>query len=216
MANCSAPPELREKVLLQTAACYEAAREDFASKGRINQSIDMLERSIALYRQLPDNNTDLLANAYANLAGSHGLNHNEQMAVETGKKALAIRQAAKPDDPRLANNYQQVISDLMMLDDTASMRQYLLEWESLHRRLGAKAYLQARLNLANAWAFYFDLKGDLKQAVRVIEDTLARYGGQIGPKAVLSGLPNSGWQGSMPTSGRSINHCTMRKKMSRF
>ena len=187
MANCSAPPELREKVLLQTAACYEAAREDFASKGRINQSIDMLERSIALYRQLPDNNTDLLANAYANLAGSHGLNHNEQMAVETGKKALAIRQAAQPGDPRLANNYQQVISDLMMLDDTAAMRQYLLEWESLHRRLGAKAYLQARLNLANAWAFYFDLKGDLKQAVRVIEDTLARYGEQIRAKGGFVG-----------------------------
>ncbi len=187
MADCSAHPELREKLLLQTAACYEAAREDFASKGQINQSIDMLERSIALYRQLPDNNSDLLANAYTNLAGSHGLNHNEQMAVETGKKALAIRQAAKPDDPRLANNYRQVISDLMMLDDTAAMRQYLLEWESLHRRLGAKTYLQARLNLADAWAFYFDLKGDPKQAVRVIEDTLARYGEQIRTKGGFVG-----------------------------
>jgi CHAT domain-containing protein len=176
LARCTLDAPFAAGACLQIASCYEAASADYFRKGMINQHIDMLERSVATILQAPGTHTERLAKAYTDLALAHGLNHNEKLAVEMGQKALEIRQNARPDDPKLALNYQQLISELNMLDDTASMHHYLQEWEALHRKLGKKTPLQYRLNLANSWAFYYDHKDMPERMIQVMEDTLAAYG----------------------------------------
>lgn len=189
LAACpDADVAFRGEVFRQVAECYHTAAGEYLYRGMINQSIDMSERCIALYRQMPDNNADLLADAYMELANANALNDNRKIAIEQAVTGLRIRQIAYPASPKIIRHYDQIVGNYLALDDTKGARIYLEEWEALHRRLGSKAPMQARINLANNWALYYYAENNLNKAIRVLEDTLALYGEALRAKGGLVGV----------------------------
>jgi len=188
ISNCSAAPELQETVFLQTDACFQSAAFDFLQRGLFNQSIDMSERSIALHRQMPGPNPDRLAKAYLTLASAQHLNGNPKLAIESSLKGLKITQTFNPLSLKIPSHYDQLATIHFALNDTAGARIFLQEWDAFHRLLGKKATMQARINLANYWSMYHELKGELRQGIRILEDTLNQYGESLRAKGGFLGI----------------------------
>ncbi|MFN0212839.1 MAG: CHAT domain-containing protein [Saprospiraceae bacterium] len=174
--NCSENSKHRESVLLQADACYQALAVDYLQRSLFNLSIDMSERSIALHRQMTDKYPDRLAKAYLNLGSAQNLNGNPKLAIEFSTKGLNIRHAANPKDLKIAAHYDQLASFNLALNDTVNVRLSLQKWDDFHYLLGNRASLQAKVNLANYWSMYYELKGILPLAIKILEDTLSRYG----------------------------------------
>lgn len=188
IANCSPDSALRETVFLQADECYRTVATDFLQRGLFNRAIDMAERSVALHRQMSDRHTDRLAKAYLIIGSAQHLNGNKKISLESAVKGLKIRQAANPLDLKIAAHYDQIVTNYFALNDTTNARVCLQEWDAFHRRLGSKATLQARVNLANYWSMYHELKGELRQGIQVLEDTLARYGEKLRSKGGFMGI----------------------------
>ncbi|MEO6038816.1 MAG: hypothetical protein ABIQ93_10415, partial [Saprospiraceae bacterium] len=192
LAACTdADAVFREAIIGQAADCYHRAADEFVYRGMLNRGIDMGERSIALYRQLPENG-DLLATAYLELAQTYAQNDNRKIALEQAINGLKTRQAANPLSSKIASHYDQIVGIYLGMDDLEGALAYLGDWETLRRRLGSKASLQMRVNLANNWALYYYAKNNIPQAIRILEDTLALYGEPLRAKGGIVGIAEFG------------------------
>ncbi|MFN0174127.1 MAG: CHAT domain-containing protein [Saprospiraceae bacterium] len=188
LENCPEKTGFHEAMLLQTDDCYQALAADLLQRGLFNRSIDMSERSIALHRQLQGEQTDRMAKAYLVLGGAQNLNGNPKLAIESGNKGLKIRQLANPSDLKIANHFDQIANYYLALEDTTSTRILLQEWDAFHRLVGSKASMQSRINLANYWSTYYELKGELRKGIKILEDTLTRYGEALRNKGGFVGI----------------------------
>ncbi len=148
----------------------------------------MSERSIALHRQMQGPNPDRLAKSYLLLANAQHLNGNPKIAIEAALKGLKITQTANPLSLKIPSHYDQLATFHLALNDTAGARIFLQEWDAFHRLLGKKATMQARINLANYWSMYHELKGELGQGIRILEDTLNQYGESLRAKGGFLGI----------------------------
>jgi len=188
LTDCPADSVQIGALLLQLDECYRAVAADFISNSMFNRAIDMCERSIALHRNLPRSHADQLAKIYLYLANAHHLNGNDKIALETAVKGVNIRQSGNPADSKISAHYDQLAVICIAMLDTASTRFYLREWDAFHRRIGDRAGLQARLNLANYWSMYYELKGDAQEGIRILEDTLACYGARLRARGGFVGI----------------------------
>ncbi|GEM_PF-3401942 len=152
LAACPADSVLLEEVFLLLDDCYQEATVDFLNKSMFNKAIDMAERCLALNRHAPSGHPDHLAKAYFTLANAHNLNGNPKIAIESAAKGLNVRKSTSPSDPKIALNYDQLVTFSIALNDTATARLWLQEWNHFHRNIGSKAGEQARINLARYWS----------------------------------------------------------------
>lgn len=175
LRNCAQETALFQSACSHAAGCYRTLSNEFLQKGLFNRAIDFAERSIALQRDMPTALPMNLSEAYLNLSQAHALNGNLLLAVESARKGLSERQSANPEDLGITAFYEQIAADFALLGDTAKARECLNEWESFHRKIDSKVTIQSRIRLATTWAMLFEKKGELRQAVTIIEDTLNHY-----------------------------------------
>jgi CHAT domain-containing protein len=187
-SGCEVAAALKEEVLLQANECYQALATDLLRRGQSNRAIDMAERSVALLRQMPAGNAEPLANAYLVLGNAQQFGGNNKLSRENLQKGLEIRKANNPLDPKISNYFSQLANNCFDQNDPQAARQYLEEWEVFHRSLGPKLAPAMRLNIATAWANYYDFVGQPARGARLLEDSLLRYGPQTGNRGLVVGI----------------------------
>jgi CHAT domain-containing protein len=186
--SCEPDSVLLREIYLLTDHCYRALATECLQKGLFNRCIDLMERDIALHlgQQMPA--TDPLATAYLLLANAHNLNGNQQLSVETNLKGLLVRQSANPLDLRISSFYDQITNSLLSMNDTASTRNYLMEWERFHQITHKKSSALAAVRLATQWAMYYEYTGKPALGAQLLEDTLEVYGEALKTRATFIGI----------------------------
>ncbi|MBL7825779.1 MAG: CHAT domain-containing protein [Saprospiraceae bacterium] len=177
--QCASQSPWLKKAFLLADKCYQNLALDFTNRGFFEKSIDVSERHIALHREMGTVYPDELSKAYRNLGAAHNLSDHQKLALEAFEKSLKIRQDANPLDPLISGALENLAQLSIDMKDSTKALAYLNEWESFHRKIGKKAGLQARMNLANSWSFYHVMMGNLPAAIKVVEDTLNMYGEKI-------------------------------------
>lgn len=186
--QCKVDTPLLERAFLLADDCYSATAQDHITRSLLSRSIDLSERNIALHRQMPTQFPAKLSITYRNLGAAHNLSDHPKLALEAFEKGLKLGQEANPNDPRLATFYEFLSQLNTDLHDMSAARSYLQEWQMFHQRIGKKATMQARLNLASSWSIYFAADNDLNNAIKVLEDTLSVYGEKIRARGGFLGV----------------------------
>ncbi len=173
--------------LAQIGEAYHSIAAELLYQGLVNQSIDVAERRVALYKMMPGDHAEELADSYLSLSNALTVNDDRKLAYEVARTGLQIRQANNPNNPKIASFFDRIVDNFLAMADVESALPYLQAWDKFHRQLGSKASLQMRVALANNWAMYYYNKGDLNQAIRVLEDSLAMYGERLRAKGTMAG-----------------------------
>lgn len=186
--QCKADAPLLERAFFQADDSYCLAAQDYITRGMFSRSIDLSERNMALHRQMTVQYPDRLALTYRNLGAALNLSDQLNLALEAFEKGLKLGKEANPGDPKLASYYEFLVMVSTDLHDTLAARNYLREWGSFHQKIGKKATMQARLNLASAWSMFYAANNDLNNAIKVLEDTLSVYGEKIRARGGFLGI----------------------------
>jgi CHAT domain-containing protein len=176
-----------ENVLLQIGENYHSIGAELLYRGFVNQSIDVYERRVALYKMIPGKHAEALADSYLYLSNALTVNDDRKLAFEVARTGLQIRQANNPNNPKIAAFYDRIVDNFLAMTDVEGALPYLKEWDAFQQQIGSKSSLQMRVGLANNWAMYYYNKGDLFKAIQILEDTLALYGERLRAKGTMAG-----------------------------